>query len=27
MTYLTGFRCRNKKILFGSIYYFNILYI
>uniref|UniRef100_A0A0K2VB89 Uncharacterized protein n=1 Tax=Lepeophtheirus salmonis TaxID=72036 RepID=A0A0K2VB89_LEPSM len=27
MRYLTGFRCQNKKILFGSIYYFNILYI
>uniref|UniRef100_A0A0K2U3L0 Uncharacterized protein n=1 Tax=Lepeophtheirus salmonis TaxID=72036 RepID=A0A0K2U3L0_LEPSM len=27
MTYLTGFRCQNKKILFRSIYYFNILHI
>uniref|UniRef100_A0A0K2SVJ2 Uncharacterized protein n=1 Tax=Lepeophtheirus salmonis TaxID=72036 RepID=A0A0K2SVJ2_LEPSM len=28
MTSLTGFRCQNcQKILFGSIYYFNILHI
>uniref|UniRef100_A0A0K2VDU2 Uncharacterized protein n=1 Tax=Lepeophtheirus salmonis TaxID=72036 RepID=A0A0K2VDU2_LEPSM len=27
MTYLTEFRCQDKKILFGSIYYFNINYL